>query len=146
MNDESVYDEKSGLYIPRSVEGFELREEGFRRWTPSPVPQVVKALGNPAASFKRKRLGVVVSWDLYLPDNRRGYHLSISHAHRYPTWDEITRARYDLVPHDVTMIQVLPPMGEYVNLHPNCFHLWQVADDLSLFIEAQWRKKPGSAS
>jgi hypothetical protein len=52
-----------------------------------------------------------------------GWHLSISHPWRYPTWDEIAAARYALVPDAVTMAMVLPPSDEYVNLHPNCFHL-----------------------
>lgn len=55
-----------------------------------------------------------------------GWHLSISHASRYPTWDEIADARYKFVPDEVTMAMMLPPRGEYVNIHPHCFHLHQV--------------------
>ena len=29
---------------------------------------------------------------------------------------------------EVTMGMLLPPKAEYVNLHPNCFHLWEVDD------------------
>lgn len=54
------------------------------------------------------------------------WHLSISHPDRYPTWDEIRDARYEFIPDEVTMAMLLPPKGEYVNLHPNCFHLWEV--------------------
>jgi len=57
-----------------------------------------------------------------------GWHLSISHARRYPTWDEIKAARYQLTPHNVTMAMLLPPPEEYVNIHENCFHLWQIED------------------
>lgn len=56
------------------------------------------------------------------------WHLSIAHAERYPTWDEIADARYELVPEDVTMALLLPPPGEYVNEHEHCFHLWQIDD------------------
>jgi hypothetical protein len=56
------------------------------------------------------------------------WHLSISHPHRYPTWDEIADARYELVPDDVTMALLLPPPVEYVNEHDTCFHLWQIDD------------------
>ncbi len=59
-----------------------------------------------------------------------GWHLSISHPRRYPTWDEIKTARYDLVPPDVTMVMILPPVSDFVNIHQNCFHLWQTDDDL----------------
>ena len=58
-----------------------------------------------------------------------GWHLSISHPYRYPTWDEIKAARYDLVPHDVTMAMLLPPPDEFVNIHQNCFHLHQIPND-----------------
>lgn len=55
-----------------------------------------------------------------------GWHLSISHPDRYPSWDEIKKARYALVPDEVTMAMLLPPRNEYVNLHDNCFHLHQI--------------------
>jgi len=51
------------------------------------------------------------------------YHLSISHPYRYPKWDEISNARYTLIPNEVTMMMYLPPEEEYVNVHKNCFHL-----------------------
>lgn len=62
---------------------------------------------------------------LAAPHGDFGWHLSISHRHRYPTWDEIAKARYSLIPDDVTMIMVLPPEGEYVSISQNCFHLWE---------------------
>lgn len=54
------------------------------------------------------------------------WHLSISHELRYPRWRDITRARYEMLPNDITMAMLLPPREEYVNLHPNCFHLWEI--------------------
>lgn len=54
------------------------------------------------------------------------WHLSISHPMRYPKWDEIAAARYDLVPDHLTMAMLLPPRDEYVNLHKNCFHLHEL--------------------
>lgn len=54
------------------------------------------------------------------------WHISISCQKRYPSWDEIKKARYDLVPDAVTMAMFLPPKDEYVNIHPNCFHLHEV--------------------
>lgn len=53
-----------------------------------------------------------------------GYHLSIAHPKRYPTWDEIAKARYELLPADLTFVMVFPPSENYVN-HNNCFHLWE---------------------
>lgn len=54
------------------------------------------------------------------------WHLSISCQDRYPTWEEIKDARYSLLPMGITFAQLLPPMNEFVNMHPNCFHLWEL--------------------
>ena len=56
------------------------------------------------------------------------WHLSISRADRYPGWDEIRDARYSLVPLGICMAMLLPPPNEYVDIHPNCFHLWEIDD------------------
>jgi hypothetical protein len=58
-----------------------------------------------------------------------GWHLSVAHPRRYPTWDEIKAARYDHVPDAVTMVMCLPPREEYVNVHRNCFHLHEAPGD-----------------
>lgn len=60
------------------------------------------------------------------------WHLSISISYRYPTWDEIYTAWYDLVPgagSDFNGAIILPRKTEYVNIHPNCFHVHQLKDE-----------------
>jgi hypothetical protein len=54
-----------------------------------------------------------------------GWHISISHRYRYPSWDEIKIARYTLCPKDITMVMYLPPEDEFVNVHERCFHLYE---------------------
>lgn len=56
------------------------------------------------------------------------WHLSIAHPDRYPTWDEIHYARYELIPDGVFMAMITPPKKFYVNFHPNCFHWWEIKD------------------
>lgn len=58
------------------------------------------------------------------------WHISISCPYRYPTWDEIFTAWYDLVPDaaDINGAIILPRKSEYINLHPNCFHVHQLRD------------------
>ena len=64
-------------------------------------------------------------------DEPSGWHLSISHEFnngnggRYPGWDEISHARYELVPDEVDMVMHLPPPSEFVALHDTTFHLWE---------------------
>ena len=55
-----------------------------------------------------------------------GWHLSISHPNRLPTYDEVKEARYKFLPDDVHMAMIFPPRREFVNLHPTCFHLWEI--------------------
>lgn len=54
-------------------------------------------------------------------------HVSVSHAHRLPTWDELREIKETLMG-DVLVVQVLPPKSEYVNVHQNCLHLWRRLD------------------
>lgn len=51
-------------------------------------------------------------------------HISISHNNRYPTWDEIRNIKYYFYP-SVPMAIIFPSDPDYVNLHENCFHLFQ---------------------
>lgn len=60
------------------------------------------------------------------PTPRQGWHVTISHKKRYPTWDEVAHIRYALVPNELTMAMILPPREEYINIHNYCFQLHQV--------------------
>ena len=65
------------------------------------------------------------------PRGERLWHMSISLPHRYPTWEEIKAARYEFIPDEVTMAMLLPPKGQYVNIHNNCFHLHEIESEPS---------------
>ncbi|KKL90603.1 hypothetical protein LCGC14_1903060 [marine sediment metagenome] len=54
------------------------------------------------------------------------WHLSIAHPSRYPTLDEIRDARYKFLSNDLHVAMIYPPKEEYVNVHNNCFHLWEL--------------------
>jgi hypothetical protein len=51
------------------------------------------------------------------------YHMSISHPDRYSTWDEVAKARYDLLPPELDMVMHLPSPEQCINIHENCFQL-----------------------
>lgn len=57
-----------------------------------------------------------------------GWHLSISRQDRYPSWDEIAKARYELLPNDLIAVMVLPSAEDYINIHNYCFHLHELLD------------------
>ena len=64
------------------------------------------------------------------PHNNRGWHMSISHNERYPTWDEIRDSWYALVPNSNNRIGalILPKKKDYINIHPNCFQVHELKD------------------
>ena len=54
------------------------------------------------------------------------WHMSLSRRDRDPTYYEIKKARYDLLPNSITVAQIFPPEDEFVNVHEHCFHLFQL--------------------
>ena len=103
----------------------------MKGYTEIPAPEIIWGGGNRPTiynkAFSKGDLRVWISREVY--DNHElRWHLSISTATRYPTWDEIKDARYALLPDEVTMAMLLPPSREYVNIHPNCFHLHEIVD------------------
>lgn len=67
------------------------------------------------------------SFVIYNIENGRE-HVSISNSKRLPRWDEVKYVRYQLMKPDITVAQILPPKENYVNVHENCFHLWEIND------------------
>lgn len=53
-------------------------------------------------------------------------HLRISCTCRYPSWDEIVRARFQLLPERMNVAIFMPAKKEAMDLKNNCFDLWQV--------------------
>lgn len=76
-----------------------------------------------AQAFKFRSCNILVSLD------HVGWHLSISHPHRLPTWDETKAARYALLPDNINVGILLPPKSEYVNIDKCCIHLFQIYDE-----------------
>jgi hypothetical protein len=70
----------------------------------------------------------------------QGYwHLSISHPRRYPTWDEIYTAWYDLCP-DAEQISgaiILPRKSEYVNIPSKLFSRFPIARHRNRFLKLE---------
>lgn len=70
------------------------------------------------------------------PGGGYGWHISVSHPTRYPTWDEMKMAVYGIpsvkLEEGKTYAQLLGPVGEgeWVNVSDNCFHLYEIDDPL----------------
>ncbi len=93
---------------------------------PCPVPN--------AKAYRMGQCNIIVSHEIYgggpaiLSFGKIRWHLSISCPNRYPTFDEIKAARYALIPDEAQMAMFFPPRKEYVNIHQNCFHLYEVVE------------------
>jgi len=61
-------------------------------------------------------------------DGRLWAHFSIAHPLRLPTWDELITAKEQFLGAESRAIQVLAPRSEWVNIHPNCLHLFVCLD------------------
>ena len=57
------------------------------------------------------------------------HHISLSHPSRLPTWEEVKEVREKVGDPKKFYVMVLPPKEYYVNLHPYCFHLWEVTSE-----------------
>ena len=73
-------------------------------------------------SYKMGECNLTLGWSM-----GAGWHLSIAHRLRYPTWDEIAHARYKLIPDLCYVGLILPPSDQYVAIHANCFHLFELS-------------------
>lgn len=85
----------------------------------SPVP-------NSKAYRTDSNCAIIVASEPVGPNGALRWHLSISHSRRYPHWEEIKAARYELIPDEAMMAMILPPAEQYVNLNPYCFHLYEI--------------------
>ena len=98
--------------------------------TPEEYMAVAQLRATGTKMWRKGPCRVLTSQELRPGKGSRTYwHLSISCSDRYPVWDEIKDARYSLLPMGLTFAQILPPMNEFVNIHPNCFHLWELDAD-----------------
>lgn len=56
------------------------------------------------------------------------YHLSVSSNHTLGYY-ELKEIRYAFLPDRIYAAQVFPPREEFVNVHQNCFHLYEIQDN-----------------
>ena len=108
---------------PRSTCRAELRKVPLRELPLSPGQREIQRQGGLEANARCFLFG---ECSILVGRGPQGWHVSIAHPNRYPTWDEIAEVRYRLIPDDVTVAMILPPSSTYVNNHPNCFHLWEI--------------------
>lgn len=56
-------------------------------------------------------------------------HVSASRPNRIPSWDDLRRVKDEFIGRNEVAVQMLPADRDYVNLCPNCLHLWSPDDE-----------------
>lgn len=62
-------------------------------------------------------------------------HVSVSSSNGIPTWGEMCKVRKLFWEDEELVIQFHPKKSEYVNLHPNCLHLWRGPAEIMRLLE-----------
>lgn len=63
--------------------------------------------------------------DVFITIDNGKWHLSVSTNHPLG-YNEMKELRYMFLPDSISVAQIFPPRGEFVNIHENCYHLWQL--------------------
>jgi hypothetical protein len=91
----------------------------------------VRMIGSPAGDYAYRRhhgsLMVVCSARTEA-DGKRWIHVSCSHPHKLPSWDDLMLVKETFIGRQRMAIQVLPPRSRHVNDHPYVLHLWCCLD------------------
>jgi hypothetical protein len=61
-------------------------------------------------------------------DGKRWLHVSTAHPRRLPSWEELREVKDIFIGRERQAVQKFPKQSEYVNIHPNCLHLWCCLD------------------
>lgn len=100
---------------------------------PAPNPLVFKEVNNPLfnneygkAWTSSNGLLVICTAGEY-DDGNEWLHVSFSRKSRTPTYDDVTLVKRYFVGEDKKAVMVWPDKEHYVNLHPNCLHLFYSA-------------------
>ena len=99
-------------------------------WVEAVLPEVIarafaRAKLHPSYHERNVRDGVLSA---VVCEEEAGWHLSVSHVFhngqpgRYPSWDEIAHARYELLPEGIDVVMRLPA-EDNVAVHKTTFHL-----------------------
>lgn len=91
------------------------------------MEEVNKIMGLPTIAPLEFKEGVYREKDIQIIVTKDGgkWHLSIS-GDSPIRYSQLKWARYNFIPDNVYMAQIFPPKKEFVNLHQNCFHLYEI--------------------
>jgi len=94
------------------------------------------------AHTERKGFSAIVTIDLLDKWEAAGHwlHLSVSYPTKTPLWSDLVHARDTLFGSERLFIQLLPPAGAWLNVHPHTLHLLSRLDAETV-PQALWKQK-----
>ena len=102
------------------------RNEDWRFVTP-PGWEIIQPWGSGFA-LRQKIGGLRVLIDCeYKRDGKAWVHVSYSRKDRIPSHEDTCKVKSAFIG-DRYAYAVFPPSDKYVNIHPNCLHLWALAE------------------
>lgn len=112
-------------------------------WKPDPeAQQRLRKLfgdrwqGDAPRAFRKGLLAALVSRDAIQGDaGPPRWHISLQHADRVPSWDELAAAVHELRP-GVPFAIGIPPKSQWINVHERVLHAWELRDEP---LTEQWR-------
>ena len=72
---------------------------------------------------------LVLATAAIMQDGREWLHVSFSRKSRIPSYDDLQLVKREFIGNDKKAIMVFPEQENYVNIHPNCLHLWYSAEN-----------------
>lgn len=92
----------------------------------------IKSTVKDSKAFKTKDgLAIIASTD-NTPKWGDLLHVSISRLDKYPSWDEIVQVKLQFFGDRKDAMMLIPKRTDYVNVHENCFHLWECPEEWGL--------------
>ncbi len=79
----------------------------------------------PSRKISASRRCATFLWTVIASDGAGWEHVSISHAVHVPSWAVMCRLKDLFWDAEDCVMQLHPEKSQYVNLHPNCLHLWR---------------------
>ena len=67
----------------------------------------------------------IIASDAGEPEAEGWEHVSVSIAHRTPNWREMDWVKDCFWEPGECVVQFHPPRKDWINIHPNCLHMWR---------------------
>lgn len=117
----------SETYIPNLQD---IRD--YTPMAPSRLPSSWKMIQSPLPASSHAFAHVsglaVMSSLATMANGTRWMHISCSRKNKLPSWEDLKAIKRWFIGDDAPAVQVLPREADYVNIHPNCLHLWAPAE------------------